>query len=121
MIFAREISDGLTGLVKQIDKATAKNEKAEMGSFVVFLNDEEALKEKLEKLAAKEKIQHTILTIDNPAGPTKYRIAKDADVTIVLYVKGVVKANHAFRKGELKGADVDKVLADLVTILPAKK
>ena len=43
MIFAREVSDNLTSLVKKVDAATAKNSACRMGSFVVFLNDDESL------------------------------------------------------------------------------
>src|SRR5436190_1890321 len=35
MIFAREVSPGLTKLIKKIDAETAANKKAAMGSFVV--------------------------------------------------------------------------------------
>jgi hypothetical protein len=31
-----------------------------------------------------------------------------------------VKANHAFRKGGLKDGGIDRILADLPKILPAK-
>ena len=47
MIFAREISGNLTSLVKKIDEATVKNSDCSMGSFVVFLNDEEGFEKKL--------------------------------------------------------------------------
>jgi hypothetical protein len=120
MIFAREISEPLTSLVKKIDAAVAKNSKTRMGSFVVFCSDDEALKSKLEDLASKEKLEKVVLTIDNPAGPRNYKIAKDADVTVVLYSRHEVKANHAFKKGELKEKDVEKIVADLSKILPQK-
>lgn len=119
MIFAREVSDNLTGLVKKIDAATAKNSDCRMGSFVVFLNDDESIEGKLKELAKKEGIEKTILAVDNPAGPQGYNIPKDADITVVLYTKRKVQANHAFKKGELKDADVEKVVADLKKILPA--
>ena len=121
MIFAREVNDGLTSLVKKIDEATAKNRDCRMGSFVVFCSDEEGLKKKLEDLVDKEKLTRTILTIDNPAGPDGYDIAKDAEVTVVLYTKQKVKVNYAFKKGEMKAADVDKIMADVAKILPDKK
>jgi hypothetical protein len=41
MIFAREITGPLTSLVKKIDAATGEHSDARMGSFVVFLNDDE--------------------------------------------------------------------------------
>src|SRR5262245_10627918 len=121
MIFAREVGEPLTSLVKQIDQATAKNNGCKMGSFVVFLSDDEKLEKKLKELAKKEKLQHTVLTIDNPAGPKGYDIAKDADVTVVLYTHRNVKANYAFRKGELKSQDVMAIVKDISKILPEKQ
>jgi hypothetical protein len=125
MIFAREVSDPLTSLAKKIDAATAKNSDCKMGSFVVFCSDDEALEKKLKNLAEKEKLEKIALAIDNPAGPEKYNIAKDADITVVLYVgaynKGSVKANYTFKKGEMKDKDIDKIVEDLAKILPDKK
>jgi hypothetical protein len=125
MIFAREVSDSLTSLVKKIDAATVKNKDCKMGSFVVFLNDEENLDKKLKELAENEKLKKIALAIDNPGGPQAYKIAKDADITVVLYVgsysKGAVKANYAFTKGEMKDKDIDKIVEDLAKILPDKQ
>jgi hypothetical protein len=121
MIFAREISDNLTSLVKKIDEATAQNSACRMGSFVVFCSDEKGLVEKLKALAEKEKLKKIVLSIDKPAGPGGYNIAKDADVTVVLYTKHDVKVNHAFKKGELKDADINKIVGEISKILPEKK
>jgi hypothetical protein len=121
MIFAREISDSLTSLVKKIDAETGKNNKKRMGSFVVFLSDDEKLADQLKKLGEKEGLKKCILAIDNPAGPGGYNVAKGADVTVVLYKKGVVMANHAFKKGELNAKGIEAVLADLPKILEEKK
>ena len=118
MIFAREISEPVTSLVKKIDAATAKNSSAHMGSFAVFLSDQEGLDKKLKEFANKENVKKTALTIDNPGGPAAYKIAKDADVTVLLYVHKNVKANYAFKKGELKDKDIEKIVGDLSKILP---
>jgi len=100
MIFAREISDNLTSLVKKIDEATAKNSTNRMGSFVVFLNDEEGFTKKLKEVAKKEGLKECVLSVvDNKAGPPGYNIAKDADVTVVLYNRRTVQSNHAFPGG----------------------
>jgi hypothetical protein len=120
MIFAREVSGPLTSLVKKIDEATAKNKSANMNSFVVFTTDDEGLEKKLKEMADKEGLKHTVLAIDNAAGPKGYKLSKDADVTVVFYVKKQAKANHAFKKGEMKDGDVDKIMADLTKILPQK-
>jgi hypothetical protein len=121
MVFAREISGPLTSLVKKIDSATAKHSDAHMGSFFVFLtSDEDEMQKKLKELAKKEKIENTILTTDNPAGPRGYNVSKDADVTVILYTNRNVKVNYAFKKGELKDKDVEKIVADVTKILPNK-
>jgi hypothetical protein len=120
MIFAREISDPLTSLVKKIDAVTAKNGSARMGSFIVFCSDDEKLEDKLKDLAKKEELKKIVLTIDNPSGPSGYKVAKDADVTVVLYNRQNVKVNYAFKKGELKDSDVDKIVADVAKILPER-
>src|SRR6516162_6726754 len=121
MIFAREINDGLTSLVKKIDEATDKNSDCRIGSFVVFCSDDEGLEKKLKTLADKEKLKHIVLTIDNPAGPKAYKVAKDADVTVVLYTKSKVKVNYAFKKGELKDKEIDKIVSEVSKILPEDK
>ena len=121
MIFAREVSDPLTSLVKKIDAATADNKSCRMGSFVVFLSDDEGLEKKLKELADKEKISTTVLSIDNPAGPKAYGVSKDADVTVVLYNQRNVKANYAFKKGQLTDKDVDKIVSEISKITPEKK
>ena len=120
MIFARQTSPALTKLIKKMDEATVKNKDASMGSFVVFLNDSEKLKDELKKLANKEKLQQCILSIDNPAGPKGYNVAQDADVTVVLYTNRTVKANHVYKKGELQDKDIDQIVADVSKILPRK-
>jgi hypothetical protein len=120
MIFAREVSDPLTSLVKKLDAATVKNSDCAMGSFVVFLSDDEKLPDRLKALADKEGLKKLILTIDNPAGPPAYKIAKDADVTVVLYNQHQVAGNYVFRRGELNAKTIDQIVGDLKKILPAK-
>jgi len=118
MIFAHEVSTPLIQLIKKIDAATAKHEDEKLGSFVVFLGDTGDLEKKLKEVADKENIKHTILSVDNPAGPQAYKVAKNADVTVVLYTDHKVKANYAFAKGELKDKDINTIVASLSKILP---
>jgi hypothetical protein len=122
MIFARDLSDPLASLVKKIDAATDKNSECKMGSFVVFLNDDESIEKKLKDLADKEHLEKiSLATMSNKAGPEPYKIAKDADVTVILYHKNKCDANYAFKKGEMTDKDVDKIVEDLTKILPEKK
>lgn len=117
MIFAREINAPLTSLVKKIDEATSKNGDQNMCSYVVMLCDDESLEKKLKAFSDDEKLTKTALMIENPTGPPDYKIAKAADVTVLLYVKKNVKVNRAFKKGELDGKAIQSILDDLPKIL----
>lgn len=120
MIFAREVSDNLTSLVKKLDKAAADS-KGKMGTFAVFCSDNEKLEGQLKELAKKEKLTNLVLSIDDrKAGPYD-NFAANADVTVMLYVARKVKVNHTFKKGELDSKKIEKVVEDLKEILPAKK
>jgi len=116
MVFGRQVTPETTTLIKALDACTTKN-KGEMGSFVVFLGKSEELEKKLKDLVKEADIKSTILAIDNPAGPTGYGVSKEADVTVVLYREFKVKANHAFKKGELKDSGIKAVVADLPKLL----
>ena len=118
VVFAREVNPQVAALLKKLDEATAKNDKASMGSFAVFCSDKDGLADQLKSLAEQQKLKSLVLSIDNPAGPKAYNIAKDADVTVVLYQEFTVKANHAFKKGELNAKAVERVVSDVSKIIP---
>ena len=120
-IFARSADDAkLQKLIVEIDAATTKNAKADMNSFVVFLSADDKLEGKLKKIAEDSKLKKIVLSIEAPEGPAKYNIAKDADVTVLLYTDHVVKANYAFEKGKISDKDISAVVADVSKILPTK-
>lgn len=118
VIFARKLTPSLSQLIKKIDDATAKYGERQMGSFVVFLNDSEELPKELKTLANRQKITKCILSIDNPAGPEEYGIAKNAEVTVLLYEDNIVRANHSFGINELNEAAIRRIMADLPKIFP---
>lgn len=118
VVFAREIGPDVTNLLRKLDEATVKNSKSSMGSYAVFCSDKDGLAGKLKALAEQQKIKSLVLSIDNPAGPKAYNIAKEADVTVLLYSDFTVRANHAFKKGELNDKTVERVVADVAKILP---
>lgn len=119
MIFARTADCPMAQkLIKKIDATTAKNQDKNMGSFVVFLSDEEKLESKLEEMVKDCKLKETVLSIDTPTGPEKYNVAKDADLTVVLYTNRKVKANYAFEQGKITDKDIEKIVADVSKIVP---
>lgn len=118
VVFARQVNPQVTALLKKLDEATAKNSGANMGSFAVFCSDKDGLVDQLKKVATDQKLTKLVLSIDNEGGPKAYNIAKDADVTVLLYEEFTVRANHAFKKGELNATAVDRVVADVSKIIP---
>jgi hypothetical protein len=121
MVFARDTSGPVVALAKKLDEATVKNREARLGSCVIFCSADNTLKARLKELAGKEGIKELVLAVEKPAGPEDYKIAADADVTVLLYDHRTVKANHTFKKGELTEEKVNQVLADLGKVLPAQK
>ncbi|QJX01289.1 hypothetical protein [Frigoriglobus tundricola] len=118
MVFARELTPGVAALIKKLDAATAAKSEAGLASCVIVLSDAKDLAASLGKWAQAEKITHTVLATYAATGPAKYALAPDAAVTVLLYTKHTVKANHTFRAGELKDAGADAVVADIAKILP---
>jgi len=112
-VFARKDSESLTKLVKQLDAASSKGVK----SFVIYLSDDENAPKNLKAYADKNDIKNTVLAVDNITGPKAWAIAKDAEVTVVLYNRRKVEANHVFGEGKINSQGVEAVLADLPKIL----
>jgi len=118
-VFARSLTDDLASLVKQIDTQVAENSDKRMQGFVVLLTDDpDTAEAEVKAFAAKHGIKRVPLTIfDGTAGPSNYHIAKDAEVTVNMWVGLTSKANHAFAKGELTKDAIAKVVADTSKIL----
>lgn len=120
MVFARSHSDGLAKLLKGAEAAAVKHEAAGLGAAVVYLDTSAPLKASAKKLADDAKLKHAVLTCIEPKAMEAYKLSADADVTVLLYSNRTVRANHSFKKGELTDKAVEKVLADLPKVLPAK-
>ena len=115
-VFARKTSEPLASLVKLIDAKIGEN--GELKSFVVLMPRKgEVPAEDLRKLAEQAGIKHVPLTIgESPDGPPDYEIAKNADVTVLMWNGQKVKVNHAF-KGELTETDIRAIVADIPKLL----
>ena len=118
VVFARELTPEVSKLIKQLDAATVKNSGASMGSYAVFLSDSEKLQAELKALAEKAPLKKLILSIDNPAGPKEYAIAKDAAVTVLLYRDTTVSSNFAYsRASDLSESAITKIVGDVSKIV----
>ena len=118
-IFTRSLTDNLAGLVKNVDKQIAEKKDEKLVGFVVLLTDDpDKAETDLKAFAAKHGIKNVPLTyFDGVAGPAKYKVAKEAEVTVNLWLEKSSKANHAFEAGKLDKDGIAAVVADIPKIL----
>lgn len=118
-VFAREVNDDLAKLVVQVDKLVEQNKEKNMAAFVTVLaEDADKIAPMLEAIAKKNNIKNVPLTIfDGESGPSSYKIAKDADVTIMMWNKGEVTSSVAVAKGKLDATTIKTVVANTEKLL----
>ena len=58
---------------------------------------------------------------EDTVGPPAYRLAKEAEVTVLLAVNRKVVANFAYRAGELDDAAIAEIVKTLAKIVAVKK
>ena len=117
VIFARQFTPAVAQLVKKIDAVTVANTERSLGSYAVVCSDAAGLDQQLQEAAKQMQFQNIVLTLYKAGGPERYRLSPEADVTVLLYNHFTVKANHAFKTGELTEAAMDAILADLSKML----
>ena len=123
VVFARSLGNPLGKLVAGLDRAVADNKAADLRAWVTFLNeDQSTLDPKVVDWGKTYAVRYVPLGVfENLDGPPSYRLSRDADVTVLLFVNRKVVANFAFREGELTEARVADVLKALPEIVPAEK
>jgi endonuclease YncB( thermonuclease family) len=129
MVYTWELNAPVIQLIKKLDEVTRKEKDRRLGSYVVLFCESRDQEKQLQALAARENLQHTLLALvvinqvtlrDNP-GLRQFlaRFGRAAQTRIILATpRREVKASHAYRAGELKGGEMERVLADLPRILP---
>ena len=118
-IFSKQMNDKVAKLTKQIDDQVAAHKDAKMAAFVVVLTeDPEGQNDALKSVAAKQEIKNTPLTtFDGLSGPSEYKISKDADTTVMMWVDGKVKVNEALKASELTDAKISSLTEKTKLIL----
>ncbi|MCO8123871.1 hypothetical protein NHH03_19150 [Stieleria sp. TO1_6] len=118
MVFARDTGGKVDQLVKELDSAVGANKEAQLKSFVTLIGeDASALKENAAKFAKASGAKNVPVVVaqDNVTGPTSYKIAKDAAVTIIVANESEVIASHSFDKAEK--VDVAAVMGEVKKML----
>jgi len=119
MVFAKDMSEPLTGLLKKLDELNVAYKKADLGTCAIFCDKGTRLRGDLKTLADKKGFKEVILaTMEQP--PKAYAINNEADVTLIVYIGAAVKANHTFRKGELDAKAIEAITSDVEKMMRDK-
>ena len=102
IVFARSLSDPLAKLMSSCDNTVASRPKDELRAWLTVLGEKTTSLDSLSKWAKEAGLkQSPVGVFDDAVGPPTYKLAQDADVTVLLFVDKKVTANFAFRAGEL--------------------
>lgn len=112
IVFARSWSDDLGKLMSGVDKLVVKNKDANLCSWITFLHEDQTRCDaKIVKWTQKFAVSAIPTAVfEDVGGPPSYKLAVDADITVLLSVNQKVVANFAFREGELTPARIEQVL-----------
>jgi len=123
IVFARSLGEPLGKLAAGLDKAVADDKASDLRAWVTLLSDDQTTLDPKAVEWGKKYALHAVpvSVFENLDGPPSYRLSRDADVTVILFVNRKVVANFAYRQGEFNDDRVADVLKALPTILPAEK
>jgi hypothetical protein len=111
LIFTQKADDNLAGLVKAVDEVQSKN--ADLASVVVGVSGVKP--PDFEKLQQTHKFTTPLTIAEDDDGPDRYKLNKEAAVTVVVYqAGGKVFKNFAFKDSKA-AADKAKDVAAAAT------
>lgn len=107
-VFVRESALGSTAvksLLPKLDEAVGKHPSTRLKGFVVVLSDDFGKEENRKTVANRletelRDLKNLVAAVETSAGPEKYELNKDAEVTVILYKQLKVEANFAFAKAD---------------------
>ena len=114
LMFTQKADDDLATVVKAVDGVQKNNEK--LGSVVVGVGGVAA--SDFEKLQSTHKLTTALTVAEDKDGPSKYKLNKDAAVTVLVYKKGgAISKSFAFKDTKSaaeKAADSAKAAEEAV-------
>ncbi|MCA9070021.1 MAG: hypothetical protein KDA84_13910 [Planctomycetaceae bacterium] len=119
MVVLRKLGDDFKPLLKQLDSLVDNHRAEGLRSFGVFVSEDpsEAIS-KVQTFSFDHKITLPLTVASTTiAEPHCQNIHEDADVTVVLYEKRRVVKRYAFRTGELKPPQIQKVSQSIQQLL----
>lgn len=120
VVFARTLSDPLAKLLSKLETVEADQKDTGYRVWMTQLTAKADL-DALAKWAQKQGLKTApVGAFEDPDGPPAYKLNKEADVTVILFVKQKVVANFAFRPGELKDSSIEDVMKSVPLLFEKK-
>ena len=115
MLFIRQITPDVRQLLKAIDGEVDQRRASGLRSFGVFLPEEgKELLPQVQTLAFDEKLGLPLTIAAAPSdGTAAGGIHRDAAVTVILYREVTVRANFAYRAGELNQPAIEEIIGSV--------
>jgi hypothetical protein len=122
VVFARTLSAPLGKLLGKLEEAGALPAAKDTG-YKVWMTQlaDKADLDALAKWAQAQGVKTApVGAFEDADGPPSYKLAKDADVTVLLFTKQKVVANFAFRAGELTDKQIDEIVKSVPQLFEKK-
>jgi peroxiredoxin len=114
LIFTQKADENLATLVKSVDEVQKTN--AKLGTVVVGVSGVQPAD--FEKLQSTHKLTTPLVVAEDKDGPEKYKLNKDAAVTVLVYKKGgAIEKTFAFKdtkEAAEKAKDIAKAAEEVV-------
>jgi hypothetical protein len=123
IVFARSLSDPLGKLAAKLDQAAADAVVPGFRGWLTLLANgpQPDAEDRLAAWGRKHAVRQMPLGVfEDEVGPPAYRLSKQADVTVVLFVNQKTVATFAFRAGELTDARIGEVMKALQKLKEVK-
>ncbi len=113
MVFARSADEKFAKMLKKLEEELEEHADEKLTAFVNMIGtDADSLKQAAADFVAKHDIKRIAFVVPTNVenGPDNMKIAPDADITVVCYKGGEVKANHAFAKDGLSDEKIEALV-----------
>jgi hypothetical protein len=118
LIFTQKADDHLASLVKAVDAVQSKN--SDLGTLVVGVSGVEAAD--FEKLQNTHKLTTPLTVAEDKDGPERYKLNKDAAVTVIVYkAGGMIAKSFAFKDTKSAGEKAKEIAAAATDALKETK
>jgi len=113
VVFARTLSPSIGKLLAALDGVMIAKSDSGFKAWMTVLADTADLDGLAKWTQAQGLKSVAVGGFEDADGPPAYKIAKDADVTVILFVKKKVVANYSFRTGELTEAKIAAIAKEV--------